>query len=315
MVAAAASSTIGTPHDHQQRQADEDMEVHFDHAAAEMNQQCAHHHQTDTDRYRCQAAAAPHEIEQRGARDNRAADRKCRERAGREQDRHGCHHRHVRRQKHEEITIHPASVDGFALRGFGRHRGRGIELETQQRRHRAGADRHRLLHGAAANAQQPRGVGDGERAGRRQRRIFAERMAGDELRVALEIDRRLRPRSTRIAASDTAISAGWAFSVSVSLSAGPSHMVAVSFSPSAASTSSNTARAGAKASASALPMPTAWLPWPGNTKADRHRCPFAKSGRKTPRYQRVSSCANRSNAAGAENRGRANACVLRRKPL
>ena len=73
--------------------------------------------------------------------------------------------------------------------------------------------------------------------------------------------------STRIAATDTAISAGCAFSVSVSLSAGPSQIVAVSFSPSAASTSSNTARAGAKLSASALPMPTAWLPCPGNTNA------------------------------------------------
>ena len=31
---------------------------------------------------------------------------------------------------------------------------------AEQRRHRAGADRHRLLHGAAADAQQPRGVGD-----------------------------------------------------------------------------------------------------------------------------------------------------------
>ena len=61
-----------------------------------------------------------------------------------------------------------------------------------KRRHRAGADRHRLLHGAAANAQKLRGVGDGEGAGRRQRRIFAERMAGDELRVALEIDAGLR---------------------------------------------------------------------------------------------------------------------------
>ena len=44
-------------------------------------------------------------------------------------------------------------------------------------------------------------------------------------------------------------------------------MVSLSFSPSAASTSSNTWRAGAKVSASALPMPTAWLPWPGKTKA------------------------------------------------
>ena len=49
-----------------------------------------------------------------------------------------------------------------------------------------------------------------------------------------------------MAASDTAISAGCAFSVSVSVSAGPSHMIAESFSPSASSTSSNTARAGAK---------------------------------------------------------------------
>ena len=95
--------------------------------------------------------------------------------------------------------------------------------------------------------------------------------------------------STRMAASDTAISAGCAFSVSVSLSAGPSHMVAVSFSPSAASTSSNTARAGAKASASALPMPTAWLPWPGNTKAADIARPFAKSRRKVPILGDVSS--------------------------
>src|SRR5262249_37431829 len=33
------------------------------------------------------------------------------------------------------------------------------------------------------------------------------------------------------------------------------------------STSSNTCRAAGKASASALPMPTAWLPCPGNTNA------------------------------------------------
>ena len=73
--------------------------------------------------------------------------------------------------------------------------------------------------------------------------------------------------STRIAASETAIRAGWAFSVSVSRSAGPSHMTAVSFSPSASSTSANTLRAAVKLSASALPMPTAWLPWPGKTNA------------------------------------------------
>ena len=47
-------------------------------------------------------------------------------------------------------------------------------------------------------------------------------------------------------ASETAISAGCAFSVSVSVSAGPSNITAESLAPSAASTSANTSRAGAK---------------------------------------------------------------------
>ena len=34
------------------------------------------------------------------------------------------------------------------------------ELDADQRRHGADADRHGLLHGAAAHAQQPRRVGD-----------------------------------------------------------------------------------------------------------------------------------------------------------
>jgi len=116
-----------------------------------------------------------------------------------------------------------------------------------------------------ARAQQSRGVGDGEGAGRGKRRIFAERMAGEELRVARKIETGLRS-STRRTASETAISAGWAFSVSVSVSAGPSNTMALSLLPSASSTSPKTCRAGAKFAASALPMPTVWLPWPGNTK-------------------------------------------------
>ena len=63
-----------------------------------------------------------------------------------------------------------------------------IELDADERRHGADADRHRLLHGAAAYAQQPRRVGNRERLRGRERRIFAERMAGDEGRVAREID-------------------------------------------------------------------------------------------------------------------------------
>ena len=54
------------------------------------------------------------------------------------------------------------------------------------------ADRHRLLHGAAADAQQPRRVGDRQRLRRRERRIFAERVAGDEGGIAREIDTGLR---------------------------------------------------------------------------------------------------------------------------
>ena len=65
-----------------------------------------------------------------------------------------------------------------------------------------------------------------------------------------------RASSTLSAARLTAISAGWAFSVSVRVSIGPSQMIVDSFSPSASSTASKTARASNSASASALPMPT-----------------------------------------------------------
>src|SRR5690606_19495988 len=73
--------------------------------------------------------------------------------------------------------------------------------------------------------------------------------------------------STRIAASETAISAGCALAVNVSSSSGPSHIKADRFCSSASSTSANTARASGKASARSLPIPTAWLPWPGKVKA------------------------------------------------
>ena len=126
--------------------------------------------------------------------------------------------------------------------------------------------------GTAACMARPRvfeqagGVGDAERAGRGKRRIFAERMAGHILDLAGEAEA-LLCSSTRMTASETAISAGWAFSVSVSVSSGPLNMMSESFWPSAASTSSNTARAEAWALASSAPMPTAWLPCPGNTNA------------------------------------------------
>ena len=75
----------------------------------------------------------------------------------------------------------------LALRSLGGDRGGLIEIDTEERRHGADADRHRLLHGTAADAHQPHRIGQRKRAGRRQRGIFADRMAGDELRVARQI--------------------------------------------------------------------------------------------------------------------------------
>ena len=73
--------------------------------------------------------------------------------------------------------------------------------------------------------------------------------------------------SARTTARECAISAGWALAVSVNSSCGPSHISLLSFWPRASSTSWRTWRAEGKASARSRPMPTAWLPWPGKTKA------------------------------------------------
>ena len=64
--------------------------------------------------------------------------------------------------------------------GLGRDRLDLGEIEAEHRGHGALADRHRRLHGLAAQPEQARGIADREAAGRGQRRIFAERMAGDE---------------------------------------------------------------------------------------------------------------------------------------
>ncbi len=137
----------------------------------------------------------------------------------------------------------------------------------KKRRHGAGADRRCRLHGAAAGLKQARRIGERKCAGRRQRRIFAERMAGDEFRGPGKCDAVLDSPARASPPCSPPSSAGWAFSVSVSSASGPSHMSCERFWPSASSTSANTARAAGTASASALPMPTAWLPCPGNVNA------------------------------------------------
>ena len=58
------------------------------------------------------------------------------------------------------------------------------EIEPEDRGHRALADRNRLLHGLSADAQQPRGVFDGQRTRGAEGGIFAQRMARDEGGVA-----------------------------------------------------------------------------------------------------------------------------------
>ena len=97
--------------------------------------------------------------------------------------------------------------------------------------------------------------------------------SGHEGGVAAQPRSRPRLSSTRRVANETAISAGWAFSVSCRVSAGPSQMMAVSFSPSAASTSSKTARAAGKASAKRLAHADGLGALPGKSECCRHQCP------------------------------------------
>ena len=121
---------------------------------------------------------------------------------------------------HLAAAIVVGGLADLALRGFGGDGGGGVEIKADQRRHGADADRHRLLHGEPARAQQPRGVGEGEGAAA----ASAEYSPSEWPATNCASRARSRPASvssTRSAASETAISAGCAFSVSVSVSAGP----------------------------------------------------------------------------------------------
>jgi hypothetical protein len=68
---------------------------------------------------------------------------------------------------------------------FG-HLAGGIDADAEQRRHGALADGNRRLHRLAAQLEKPGGVGERESAGRGKRRVFAERMAGDELHLIFQ---------------------------------------------------------------------------------------------------------------------------------
>ena len=153
---------------------------------------------------------------------------------------------------HLAIAVVVGGLAHLALRGFRRGCGSSREIEAEQGRHGAGAHGRRTLHRLAADPEQARRIG--KREGAVRRRAPNTRPANGPPRI-LPCWTTVMPcsaSSTRITAMDTAIRAGWAFSVSVSSASGPSHIRADSFWPSAASTSSKTARAAAKFSASAL---------------------------------------------------------------
>ena len=105
-----------------------------------------------------------------------------------------------------------------------------------------------------------------QRAGGAERRIFAERMAGDERRVARDDRARLRSRAraTPPGSPPSAPAARWR-----SASAPPPapRTSVAKASGRARIDAREDARAAGNASPSALPMPTACEPCPGNTKA------------------------------------------------
>ena len=91
------------------------------------------------------------------------------------------HRAGMARDDHLTGIVVVGGLTDLALRRLLGHRARRLVVEPQQRRHRADAHGHRLLHGAPAHPQQPRAIGDPQRSRRGQRGIFPQRMPGDEI--------------------------------------------------------------------------------------------------------------------------------------
>ena len=141
------------------------------------------------------------------------------------------------------------------------------DVEAEQRRHRALADRHRLLHRPAAPLDEPRRLADRQARPPPPARNIRRANGRRHRRRAGRYRTRPPLSSTRITARLAANSAGCAFSVSVSSLSGPSNISRERCCDSASSTSSKSWRAAGKASASAWPMPGVCDPCPGKTKA------------------------------------------------
>ena len=65
---------------------------------------------------------------------------------------------------------------------------RGFDVDAEQRRHRSHSDRYALLHRPAAALDEPGRVGDRQRAGCGQCRVFTERMTGNVGGVMSDIE-------------------------------------------------------------------------------------------------------------------------------
>lgn len=72
-------------------------------------------------------------------------------------------------------------LDHFALGSLLAGGTHGVVVQAEHRRHGAGAHRHRGLHGVGAHAHQAHGIFQRQRAGGRQRGVFAQAMAGHHL--------------------------------------------------------------------------------------------------------------------------------------
>ena len=123
----------------------------------------------------------------------------------------------------------------------------------------------------AARLQQPRGIGQREGAGGAQRRVFAQRMAGDETRMAW----RDRGRASLLQHADDGDARrhdrglGIFGEDQIAFGAFP-HQARKLLLQRLVDFLEHFAGAARNASASALPMPTAWLPCPGKDECARH---------------------------------------------
>ena len=89
----------------------------------------------------------------------------------------------VARHDHLGRVIVIGGLANLALSGLGRDLHRRFKPHTQEHRHGTDADRHGLLHGPPAHAQQPRSIGQIQRARRAQGRVFPKAVARHELRL------------------------------------------------------------------------------------------------------------------------------------